>query len=201
MVAGITGKYCAGKDAASRILEGLGFVEIDEDGVGHRALDEKKDAIVAAFGLSVKAPDGNIDRSKLGSIVFSGTKDLRMLEGIVHPWMVSETAQHIKSLSDQNVVINAAVLFRMGLHTLCDIVLIVKAPLITRILRGLRRDSRGVLHVISRMKFQPSADIHGHSLKKSGIPVDIYTVRNGRGKKRLAGRVSRILDLYGISGR
>jgi len=201
MVAGVTGKYCAGKDAVSGILERHGFVSVDEDGIGHRALGEKRDAVIAAFGSSVKSHDGTINRSKLGSIVFSRISELRRLEQILHPWMVSETKRQLAHMSDTDVIINAAIMFRMGLHILCDFVIVVKAPLIVRVLRGLRRDTRGLWHVINRLKYQPSSEIHGHFLKKQGILVDMYTVRNGGGKKALARRVSRILEQNGISGR
>ena len=201
MTAGVTGKYCAGKDVVSRILEQFGFISVDEDGIGHRALDAKREAVIGAFGAFIKSPDGSIDRAKLGSLVFSRQTDLRRLEHIVHPWMVAETARLLENLSGKNALINAAILFRMGLHTLCDFVIVVKAPLVVRILRGLKRDTRGVWHVFKRMRFQPSLDIHGQFLKKQGIPVDMYTVWNRGSRKALVRRVSRILTHYGISGR
>ena len=201
MTAGVTGKYCAGKDAVSEILEQYGFISVDEDGIGHRALDVKRDTVIGAFGAYIKSPDGSIDRSKLGSLVFSRQSDLRRLEHILHPWMVAETAKLLETVSGKNKLINAAILFRMGLHTLCDFVIIVRAPFVTRILRGVKRDTMGAWHVFKRMRFQPSSDIHGQFLKKQGIPVDMYTVRNQGSRKALVRRVSRILAYYGISGR
>ncbi len=201
MIAGVTGKYCAGKDAVSEILEQFGFISVDEDGIGHRALDVKRDAVIGAFGPYIKSPDGSIDRSKLGSLVFSRQMNLKRLEHILHPWMVAETAKLLETMSGKNALINAAILFRMGLHTLCNFVIVVKAPLVIRIFRGLKRDTRGVWHVFKRMRFQPRFDIHGQFLKKQGIPVDMYTVRNRGSRKALVRRVSRILAHNGISGR
>ena len=201
MTAGITGKYCAGKDAVSSLLLQRGFSLVDEDDIGHRALEANRDAVIRAFGDAVRSSGGAVDRAKLGSIVFSNQDKLRSLEKIVHPWMVAETARELEGIAGGNAVVNAAILFRMGLHTLCDFIIVVKAPLIFRVLRGLRRDGRGLRHVLGRMKNQPSSDIHGHFLKKTGVSVDMYTVWNAMGRNTIVRQVSRILTHKGISGR
>ena len=88
MVLGLTGQYCAGKDAVARILERNGFRVIDVDRVGHEVLEERREEVAAAFGPGVRRADGSIDRRALGRIVFADPAALARHEAIVHPAMV-----------------------------------------------------------------------------------------------------------------
>ena len=89
MIIGLTGKSCSGKDYVARLF-GEEFVVIDEDNLGHVALDNNREKLVAAFGDSI-ITDGKVDRKKLGPIVFSDKEKLEKLNSISHPWMVAET--------------------------------------------------------------------------------------------------------------
>jgi dephospho-CoA kinase len=89
-----------------------------------------------------------------------------------------------------DVLINAAVLHRMGLERLCDAVVCVTAPALLRVLRALRRDRRPLREVLSRARSQK--DI-GAQCNDSG--VDTYTVRNWGTQRSLAGRVGRLVRL------
>lgn len=87
-VIGLTGGIGSGKSTVSRFLAGLGAAIIDADRIGHEAL--KPDTgpwreIVATFGEQVLKPDGEIDRKKLGEIVFHNPQSLARLNRIMHP--------------------------------------------------------------------------------------------------------------------
>ena len=201
MVLGITGKYCAGKDALVSLLVDAGIREINEDRVGHTALTARAEEVAAAFGEGVLSSDGTIDRKSLGALVFSDSEALSRLEGILHPWMVDETRRLLQSSVDQSVAINAAILHRMRLHLLCDLIIIVHAPLITRVRRGLRRDHHGVLHILRRIWSQRRDDIPKHFLNERGARVDTVVVKNGGSREALARRLEAILSDFGITGR
>ncbi|MEW5815734.1 MAG: dephospho-CoA kinase, partial [Spirochaetota bacterium] len=96
MVIGITGKYCAGKNVAARILEARGFYIIDVDKLGHQALADNKEAIVRSFGAGVLDEKGNVSRAALGGIVFKDSSALHRLEGISHPPMIKEVKKIIR---------------------------------------------------------------------------------------------------------
>jgi hypothetical protein len=68
MLIGISGKYCAGKNAVAAILEKRGFFLIDADKLGHEALSRKKGRIVERFGKGILRPDGSVDRKRLGAM-------------------------------------------------------------------------------------------------------------------------------------
>jgi dephospho-CoA kinase len=201
MVIGITGGYCAGKDAVCSLFTSCGFSEIDEDRIGHLALTAKNTEIISAFGKSILAGDGTVNRKALGQIVFSSPAKLRSLELIVHPWMVEETRKRILETDEEHTLINAAILFRMGLHLLCDGVVEVTAPAPVRVLRGLRRDSIGLRQVLERIQSQTKDHILQHFLNERGESVDIIRAGNGGSIRALSRRVDRILSNYGITGR
>lgn len=114
-VIGLTGGIGSGKSTISKYLEELGAVIIDADKIGHEALlraDVKKD-IAETFGQVVFGPDGEIDRKKLGPVVFGNPDALNKLNHIMHVRMRKMMEERI----DQNrrrgapvVVMEAAVM-------------------------------------------------------------------------------------------
>lgn len=190
MVLGVAGKYCAGKDAVVARLRGRGFHEINEDTIGHEALEVKREEVEAAFGTA--------DRKELGAIVFADSDALRRLESIVHPWMVEETRRRVMEREEaapgSHVVVNAAILHRMRLHLLCDAVLLVEAPVCVRILRGLRRDKLGLRRTLSRIWSQRRDDIPYQFLNEKGARVDTHRVKNGGSIGSLDDRIGDVVS-------
>jgi dephospho-CoA kinase len=89
-VIGLTGGIGSGKSTVSGFLAELGATIIDVDRVWHEALKpdtEPGRGVVAAFGKEILAPDGGIDRKRLGEIVFASPEALARLNNIMHPWM------------------------------------------------------------------------------------------------------------------
>ena len=199
-VVGVTGKYCAGKDTLTDLLVDHGYVEIDVDGLGHRALEECQGAIAAAFGPDVLGTDGAIDRKALGARVFADPEKLARLESIVHPPMVEMTATRIAELRDSpapppGVVVNAAVMFRMGIDRLCDTILYVHASFVTRVRRARLRDNATLGQVIRRLRSQRDVDP-----QYSSSDADIHSVRNDGDREQLQSRVRRLLPLSDLDG-
>jgi dephospho-CoA kinase len=160
MVVGITGKYCAGKSTVARVLVEHGYIEIDVDSLGHEALARESHAVVDRFGESVRGSDGSVDRKALGKIVFSDKDQLRALEMIVHPAMVGMVRERIEGADPDapGIVVNAAILFRMGLDELCEKVLFVTASLLRRYLRARDRDGASVFDFMRRVRSQRDVD-------------------------------------------
>lgn len=139
VVLGITGKACAGKDRYAKVFEELGARLIDVDRLGHQALEANQDRIIAEFGDSIEH-QGTIDRKALGAIVFSDLSRLKALEGISHPWMVARIEEILAEETADAIVLNAALLSRMGLDRLCSHVLFITAPRCIRFRRCKARD-------------------------------------------------------------
>jgi len=187
-VVGIAGRYCAGKDAVVRILEARGFRSIDVDAVGHDVLAEQKDRIRTEFGDGIMRPDGSVDRRALGARVFRDPADLSRLESIVHPRMV-DRVRILLAGEHGPMLINAAILYKMGLNALCDAVLWVTAPAAIRFLRAMKRDRLGPRRAWERIRAQ-----RGLRPQCNGPQVDTYIVNNWGSVRMLERAVGKALS-------
>ena len=169
MIVGITGSYCSGKSSASSVFSGKGYRVIDVDRIGHRALEQKKEEVISAFGEEVIA-GGRVNREKLARIVFGDRAERKKLESIVHPLMVRMVQEICKK--EDSVVINAALLIEMCLHVLCDFVIGIAVKDEIAIKRGEKRDGIGREEVLRRIHSQIP-------LKEKLHYVDIVIDNNG----------------------
>ncbi|MBF0410801.1 MAG: dephospho-CoA kinase [Candidatus Riflebacteria bacterium] len=131
-ILGITGTIGSGKSTIGKLLENHGCKNIEVDQVGHRFLTDPRivSQLVTTFGEEIKGSNGEIDRQKLGKIVFSSAESLRKLDSIMHPPMKLETERIIAEEMKKDIrgiVVNAALLFRMKLDSLCDKIVYVTA--------------------------------------------------------------------------
>ena len=182
----MTGKYCAGKDRVARIFNAHGYSVIDVDSLGHEALAAMSRQVVAAFGRSVAAKDGGVDRKVLGRIVFGSPSAMARLESILHPTMVKRVKELIVKTGG-DIVVNAAILHHMGLHALCGAVVCVSAPLPVRLIRAMRRDRLSFRDALSRIRSQK-----GVCPQLNDPAVDTYTVRNRGSARSLERRTARL---------
>lgn len=134
-IIGLCGKIASGKDAVAHFLKEEGFIIIDADKIGHEALKEKQDIIVKTFGDSIVNTKGEIERKKLGEIVFSEKNKLLELEAITHPWIKEKVINLVKEHTEKKVLINAALLYPIGLDFICNKILVVQANFLIRMKR------------------------------------------------------------------
>jgi dephospho-CoA kinase len=184
MVVGLSGKYCAGKDSVAGVFRAHGFHVIDVDSLGHEALAARAKDVISAFGPGVAGPAGAVDRKALGRIVFADARQRARLEAIVHPHMVARVTEEIARRGG-DIVVNAAILHRMGLHRLCGAVVCVTSPFPLRLLRAMRRDRLRLRDAWARLASQ--ADV---CPQKKGLNVDTYTVRNSGSPRSLERRAA-----------
>ncbi len=129
-VIGLTGNIATGKSVIRRMLEHLGAYGIDADALTHRAMAKGApgyDPIVQHFGHWILAPDGQIDRTKLGRIAFADPDALKQLENIIHPFVRQATDVLIRRSTQPVIVIEAIKLLEGGMSKLCDSVWVVQA--------------------------------------------------------------------------
>ena len=163
IVIGLTGGIATGKSEVARILQGLGAVIIDADQVGHQAYtphSETWDELVKAFGSGILQPDGNIDRGKLGAIVFSDPSRLDQLNRIMHPRMAKMVSDRIENLRESEppaVVLEAAVLFEAGWESLVDEVWTTETPVQSAVDRLMARNGLADDDARKRISSQMSA--------------------------------------------
>ena len=132
---GLTGGIGAGKSEVSRLLVECGAVLIDADRIAREVVAPGTPglaAVVDAFGEGVLAPDGSLDRPKLGSLVFADPDKLATLNAIVHPRVAELFRQRVAALEAQGVPLacyDVPLLFERNLqHTLRPVVVVNAAP-------------------------------------------------------------------------
>lgn len=141
VVIGLTGGIGTGKSEVSKLLQELGAVVIDADRLGHEAYRPHTEAwqeVVAAFGSDILQPNGDIDRKKLGQIVFNDAAALAKLNAIMHPKIARMARERIQQLQTQGIhtiVLEAAVLIEAGWTSLVDEVWVTWVPVETAIRR------------------------------------------------------------------
>lgn len=149
----------------------------------------KASEVLATFGSGVGRPDGTVDRRALGRIIFNDPAARARLEGILYPAITERITRFIAE-SDRDVLINAPLLHRAGLHTICAAVVFVRAPAIVRLVRAMRRDALRLGDAWARINAQK--DVRPQSI---GPGVDTYSVANVGSVRALRRRVKRILAL------
>ena len=136
---GLTGGIGAGKSTVARILAEEGCLVCDSDALAREALNHPsiRAEILSWWGDRVRAPDGAIDRAKLGELVFSSLGDRKRLESLVHPWIERHREQLFASPppGTRALVIDAPLLLEAGLGAVCHRVIFVDSPLELRLER------------------------------------------------------------------
>jgi dephospho-CoA kinase len=147
---GLTGGIGSGKSTVAQILGEFGAPILDADKVAHNTYapgGPAYDAVIAAFGVQVLAPDRTIDRKKLGAVVFGNAEQLNKLTSIVWPATFESIRRNVAELRASGaklpIVVEAAILIEANWHPLFDEIWLVRAPreqVVTRIeiQRGLK---------------------------------------------------------------
>lgn len=184
---GLTGGIGSGKSTVAEIMKGLGAVLVDADRVGwdvyrsgsqggaHESGKESARgaprgapreapreaqgyrAVVDEFGDEIVGPDGEVDRKKLGSIVFGDPARMKALTGIVWPLIAGAVSDRIAeetARGTETLVVEAAVMFEAGWERLFDEIWVVTARRETAVERLMVRDGVPEQAVRARMAAQ-----------------------------------------------
>lgn len=157
-IIGLTGNIATGKSVVRKMLEHLGAYGIDADSLANRAIAKGSPGyqpIIETFGNWVLASDGQIDRAKLGRLVFSDPEALRRLEAIVHPHVREAIDILVKRSTHKVVVIEAIKLLESGLAELCDSIWVTYASAEKQLLRLTVKRNMTPSAARQRMSAQP----------------------------------------------
>lgn len=157
-VIGLTGNIGTGKSVVRRMLEHMGAFGIDADALSHRAIAKGAPGhakVIEAFGRWVVAPDGEIDRVKLGRLVFSDPAALAQLEAIVHPLVLQAVDWMIQRSSKTVIVIEAIKLLEASMHKHSDAVWVVTTPLEIQLARLMQKRGMSEAEARQRITAQP----------------------------------------------
>jgi dephospho-CoA kinase len=173
-VIGLTGPAGAGKDEAAKVLKRKGAFVINADKLAHTLYVPQSPVwreLVKAFGSKILSRGGEVNRKRLGEMVFSDKRKLQQLNQVVHPRLKDVVIQTVESrqskIDSRNgfLVINAAVLKEIGLIDVVDEVWVVMASREKRLRRlvrsGLSRRAAGfrISSQMSQKKYLAMADV------------------------------------------
>ena len=160
LVIGLTGGIATGKSEVSRILRELGATIIDADRLGHEAYQPRTPAwqdVVDTFGEGILQSSGEIDRTRLGAIVFSDPDAREKLNSIMHPRMaemIQERIGHLRHGGTRVVVLEAALLVEAGWESLVDEIWVTYSPEETVVARLRQRNNLSEEEIRGRIDSQ-----------------------------------------------
>ncbi len=142
MRVGLTGGIASGKSTVSAILQELGAVVIDGDKLAREVVERGTPGltkVVEAFGPEILTPEGDLDRPRLGQIVFNDEAQRKRLESIVHPLVFERyAALEAAAPADGLVVHDIPLLAESGRADTFDAVVVVETPAEVQVERMLR---------------------------------------------------------------
>ena len=146
-VIGLVGGIGSGKSVVAAALARHGGFVIAGDVLGHEALRQPdiRDRVGQRWGREVLHEHGEIDRRRLGAIVFSNAGELQALESLLFPWIERRIGEEIATAEENThvpfIVLDAAILLEAGWNRVCDRIVFVNTPREERLKR--LKDQRG----------------------------------------------------------
>lgn len=143
LLVGLTGGIGSGKSTVARLLAERGAVVIDADDLARQAVapgTDGFDSVVRTFGRDILTTDGDLDRRRLGEVVFADVARRRELEAIVHPEVARLFVEAVDphQETDDVVVYSIPLLVERGMADAFDVVVVVVADAEHRMERVVR---------------------------------------------------------------
>ncbi|WP_042354824.1 dephospho-CoA kinase [Bacillus rubiinfantis] len=160
IVIGLTGGIASGKSTVSNIFKEMKITVIDADVESRLAVNIGEPAyerIVASFGREILSENGEIDRSKLGSIIFHQEKQRQLLNEIVHPEVrkrMNEKITKAKQNQDPIIVLDIPLLFESKLTFMVDKTLLVYVDENVQLHRLMERNQLSAEEAMARIQSQ-----------------------------------------------
>lgn len=185
---GLTGGIASGKSTVSRIFAGLGAIIIDSDVLAREVVapgTEGLAEVVEAFGDDVLTADGEMDRAKVGAIVFADPSMRKVLEQIIHPRVFMRALEIDEAAGEHDVVINdIPLLVETNQADRFDAVVVVDVPTELQVERMVR--DRGM------SADEATARIAAQATREQRLAVATYVIENTGSLEELHERVHEV---------
>ncbi|AEH46907.1 dephospho-CoA kinase [Parageobacillus thermoglucosidasius] len=157
---GLTGGIASGKSTVTKMIRELGIPVIDADQIARDVVkmgEEAYNQIIQAFGQEILQEDGEIDRAKLGAIVFHNEQERKKLNAIVHPAvrqrMLAEKEAYVQK-GAKTVVLDIPLLFESELTHLVDKTIVVYVDDDVQLERLMKRNGFSKEEALARIQAQ-----------------------------------------------
>ena len=186
LLIGLTGGIASGKSTVLQHLRQAGYSVIDADKLGHKVLEQGNpgyNKVVKCFGNEILNPDGSVNRTALGRIVFVDAEKLKQLNEISHP-IIAEMIQKEfeESVSDSNggiVFLEAALLIEANWYKVCGHIWVVSLDPTIALLRLQERDNlsetEAKLRVGAQLDQEERLAYADVVLQNEGTPEELFT--------------------------
>lgn len=187
MIIGITGGIGSGKSTVAKALQQQGYMVYDCDAEAKRIIlsdSEVRKRLTQIFGPETYR-DGIYQTRYVAQQVFSNAALLRQLNAVVHPAVRANILlwheQMAPRSKDQMCFVESALLFQADLDSICQRIVLVTAPLETRIARAMARDNATRQQIINRIQTQISDDelrLRAHAIINNDGQTSISELTN-----------------------
>ncbi|MCF6268041.1 MAG: dephospho-CoA kinase [Desulfuromusa sp.] len=161
LILGMTGNIASGKSTVSKELVRRGAVVVDADQLAREVVGSGSSALkkmIKLFGTEILQKDGDLDRDRLGQMVFADVKVRAMLNSIVHPEIARKSVERLQELKKNSgiplIVYEAPLLYEVGAENRVDKVLVVRIDPEEQLQRLMARDGLSEVAAQQRMSAQ-----------------------------------------------
>lgn len=185
----LTGGSGAGKSTAAEIFRELGVYVIDADKIARQVVEKGEpclEELCAEFGNGIITPDGELDRKKLGSIVFTDKEKLKSLNTITHKYIKEVILSTLSGVDCEISAIDGAVIIGSEIEKLCAFTVSVLAGRETRLGRIAERDSLSVQEAQNRLNSQPNDNFYRENSR--------YVIYNDGSRAELAAKIKEVYE-------
>lgn len=160
LVIGLTGGIASGKSTVSNMIKEMAITVIDADVEARLAVEKGEPAyqkIIAEFGDDILLPSGDIDRQKLGSLIFHNAEKRQLLNGIVHPEVrkrMNNQVEAARMREEQIIVLDIPLLFESKLTHMVEKTILVYVDRDIQLKRLMERNDLSLEDAEARIKSQ-----------------------------------------------
>jgi dephospho-CoA kinase len=197
LVIGLTGGIASGKSTVSNMLKEMAIPVIDADVEARLAVEKGEPAykkIIAEFGDDILLPSGEIDRVKLGSIIFHNAEKRQLLNGIVHPEVrkrMNNQVEAARTRGEQVIVLDIPLLFESNLTHMVEKTILVYVDRDIQLKRLMERNALSLEDAEARIKSQmPLSD---------KVPLADVVINNNGDIEDTKKQVIEVLNGWGIA--
>ena len=175
---GLTGGIASGKSTVAAMLRELDCPVLDADTLGHELLEQGQDAfkeVVREYGQEVLDTYGNVDRSKLGQIIFADAQKRARLNQILHPRILDVVRRWFAALAQAGgpelAVVEAALIIEAGYNKELDQVIVCWCPAQQQLQRLLERGltaEQAKLRIAAQMPMEEKRRLGDETIDCSG---------------------------------
>ena len=183
----ITGNIASGKSVVEELLRNKGHKVFDTDIISHEKMNELSTKIITAFKNFEILTNNQIDRNKLGQVVFNNPNKLKLLENILHPAIKEE----IEKIFEQNknekfIFVSVPLLFESGFDKMFDKIIFISANEDIRLVRLMKRNNLAKEDALKRINSQQNENNKTNKCD--------FVINNNNSKEELETEITKVLS-------